>query len=197
MLWVAGSCLSSEQNRATVQAMLAARDRIGWTVLDLDYRPVLWPSERAARSAMSDVLSQATVAVGNQKECEVAVGCKDPDRAADALLERGIDLAIVKLGANGVLVATRETRETFSAVPVDVVCGLGAGDAFGGALCHRLLAGDSLGGAVRFASAAGAIVASRLLCASAMPSASEVEAALAGQALAAPTSTNKKSPRHR
>jgi 5-dehydro-2-deoxygluconokinase len=59
-------------------------------------------------------------------------------------------------------------------VPIDVVSGLGAGDAFGGALCARLLAGDDPVAAVRFANAAGAIVASRLLCADAMPAEGEV-----------------------
>jgi 5-dehydro-2-deoxygluconokinase len=56
-----------------------------------------------------------------------------------------------------------------------VVCGLGAGDGFGGALCHGLLSGWGPVAAVRFANAAGAIVASRLLCADAMPTADEVQ----------------------
>jgi 5-dehydro-2-deoxygluconokinase len=60
-------------------------------------------------------------------------------------------------------------------VPVEVVCGLGAGDAFGGALCHGLLSGWPLERTLRFANAAGAIVASRLLCADAMPTVEEVE----------------------
>ena len=85
------------------------------------------------------------------------------------MLERGIELAIVKLGGDGVLVATRDERTRVAPVPVEVVCGLGAGDAFGGALCHGLLAGADPVEAVRFANAAGAIVASRLLCADAMP----------------------------
>ena len=63
-------------------------------------------------------------------------------------------------------------------MPVDVVNGLGAGDAFGGALCHGLLAGWDLERIVRFANAAGAIVASRLACSDAMPTAAEVEALL-------------------
>ena len=63
-------------------------------------------------------------------------------------------------------------------VPVEVVNGLGAGDAFGGALCHGLLAGWDLERLLRFANAAGAIVASRLACADAMPDATEVQALL-------------------
>jgi 5-dehydro-2-deoxygluconokinase len=115
-----------------------------------------------------------TVAVGNRVECEIAVGEDDPDAAADALLGRGVELALVKLGGAGVLVATGEERRVVPPVPVDVVCALGAGDAFGGALCHRLLAGDDPFAAAEFANAAGALVASRLLCADAMPTEPEV-----------------------
>jgi 5-dehydro-2-deoxygluconokinase len=104
----------------------------------------------------------------------VAVGTRDPAEAARRLLERGIELAIVKQGGDGVLVATADGSETIPPKPVEVVCGLGAGDAFGGALCHRLLAGDAPADAVRFANAAGAIVAGRLLCADAMPTEPEV-----------------------
>jgi 5-dehydro-2-deoxygluconokinase len=63
-------------------------------------------------------------------------------------------------------------------VPVEVVNGLGAGDAFGGALCHGLLAGWELERVMRFANAAGAFVAGQLACADAMPTADEVTALL-------------------
>ena len=60
-------------------------------------------------------------------------------------------------------------------MPVTVLNGLGAGDGFGGALCHGLLAGWPLERVIRFANAAGAIVASRLECSTAMPTSAEVE----------------------
>jgi 5-dehydro-2-deoxygluconokinase len=56
-----------------------------------------------------------------------------------------------------------------------VLNGLGAGDGFGGALCHGLLAGWPLDRVLRFANAAGAIVASRLECSTAMPTTAEVD----------------------
>jgi 5-dehydro-2-deoxygluconokinase len=65
-------------------------------------------------------------------------------------------------------------------VEVEVVNGLGAGDAFGGALCHGLLAGWPLEEILQFANAAGAIVATRLECSTAMPDSEEVMAAQAG-----------------
>jgi 5-dehydro-2-deoxygluconokinase len=178
VFWVAGSCLSGEQTGPTTTALFEARGRRRHTVLDLDYRPTFWPSEAAATAAIGAALKHATIAVGNRRECEVAVGVSDPDAAADALLGHGLELVVVKLGGDGVLVASAEGRSLVPPVSVEVVCGLGAGDGFGGALCHGLLAGWSAVEAVRFANAAGAIVASRLLCADAMPTGDEVDALL-------------------
>jgi 5-dehydro-2-deoxygluconokinase len=179
ILWVSGSALAGRLTGTTTRAMLAARGRKRHTVLDLDYRPTFWPSLEAARSEIGAAVDGATVAVGNRRECEVALGIANPDKAADALLLRGVELAVVKLGAEGVLVATAETRARVDPVAVDVVSGLGAGDAFGGALCHGLLNAADPVEAVRFANAAGALVASRLLCADAMPTGAEVEELLA------------------
>ena len=178
ILWVSGSALSSETTGATTRAMLATRGRRRPSVLDLDYRPSFWPDEATATREIGSALDHVTVAVGNREECRVSVGTADPEQAADRLLARGVELAIVKLGAGGVLVATSDERQLVPPVEVEVVSGLGAGDAFGGALCHGLLAGWTPVEAVRFANAAGAIVASRLLCADAMPTEQEVRRTL-------------------
>jgi 5-dehydro-2-deoxygluconokinase len=124
-------------------------------------------------------LAHATVAVGNRDEVAVAVGTRAPDAAAEALLELGVELAIVKRGPDGVLARTRGERVEVPPVPVDVVCGLGAGDAFGGALVHGLLAGWPLERTIRLANAAGAHVAGQLACADAMPTLDELQGALA------------------
>ena len=135
-------------------------------------------------AVIADALQHVTVAVGNREECEVAVGETEPTRAARALLDRGVELAIVKQGPRGVLAMTAEESVEVPPLPVDVVNGLGAGDAFGGALVHGLLAGWNLERVLRFANAAGAIVAGRLECSSAMPTTQEVEAAVAAGAVA-------------
>jgi 5-dehydro-2-deoxygluconokinase len=108
----------------------------------------------------------------------VAVGARDPHRAAEALLDAGVELAVVKQGPKGVLARTRDELVEVPPTPVEVLNGLGAGDGFGGALCHGLLAGWPLERTLRFANAAGAIVASRLECSTAMPTTAEVEAVL-------------------
>lgn len=172
--WSTVTGLSREPSRAAHLAAWRARGRKEHTVLDLDYRPVFWSSADEAREQVRDALEHVTVAVGNREECEIAVGETDPDRAADALLDRGIRLAIVKQGPRGVLAKTRDERVEVPPFEVDVVNGLGAGDAFGGALCHGLLAGWDLERVLRWANAAGAIVAGRRECSTAMPDAADV-----------------------
>jgi 5-dehydro-2-deoxygluconokinase len=174
IVWVSASTMGRGASVAFVERLLAERDRSRYTVLDLDYRPVLWLSRADAERRIGAAVERCTVAVGNRVECEVAVGTADPEEAARRLLDRGVELAVVKQGGEGVLVATAQDFVTVPARPVEVMCGLGAGDAFGGALCHGLLSGWSPVRAVEFANAAGAIVASRLLCADAMPFAHEV-----------------------
>jgi len=186
IFWAIGSALSEEPSHSAVHAAWAARGRRPLTILDLDYRPMFWPDRETARAAYGLALDQVTVAVGNTDECYTAVGERDPHRAADALLDRGLELAVVKQGPKGVLARTRDELVEVPPIQVDVVNGLGAGDAFGGALCKGLLAGWPLERVLRFANAAGAIVASRLECSTAMPTTAEVQALLAGPAAAVP-----------
>ncbi|WP_394194515.1 5-dehydro-2-deoxygluconokinase [Microbacterium foliorum] len=180
VVWSTVTGLSQEPSRQTHFDAWAMRGRADHTVLDLDYRPMFWADPSEATAQVGRALEHVTVAVGNREECEVAVGETEPLRAADALLERGVRLAIVKQGPKGVLAKTAD--ETVEVPPhfVDVVNGLGAGDAFGGALCHGLLSGWGLEEILRFANVAGAIVASRLECSTAMPTASEVQQLLEG-----------------
>jgi 5-dehydro-2-deoxygluconokinase len=185
LFWTTVTGLSEEPSRSAHHAAWAARDRRRHTVLDLDFRPMFWASRDEATAQVREALPHVTVAVGNREECEVAVGETDADRAADALLEAGVELAIVKQGPRGVLGKTRTERVEVPPTSVDVVNGLGAGDAFGGALCHGLLAGLPLEQLLRNANAAGAIVASRLECSTAMPTAAEIEAHLAAHPPAA------------
>jgi 5-dehydro-2-deoxygluconokinase len=118
--------------------------------------------------------------VGNREECEVAVGESDPERAADALLDAGVELAVVKQGPKGVLAKTRTERAESPPFPIRPLNGLGAGDSFGGSLCHGLLAGWPLERVLQRANAAGAIVASRLECSTAMPTDAEIETLING-----------------
>ncbi|MFI8435734.1 5-dehydro-2-deoxygluconokinase [Streptomyces sp. NPDC079020] len=208
IFWMTGTGLSAEPSRTSTLAALRARDPgtgdqgtggagtarpapgSGFrtaTVFDLDWRPMFWDDGdhgTVAPARYREALAHATVAVGNLDECEVATGEREPYAAARALLAAGVELAVVKQGPEGVLAAHRDgTTVQVPPLPVRVVNGLGAGDAFGGALCHGLLAGWETERIMRYANAAGAIVASRLACSSAMPYPYEVEQALADGAV--------------
>ncbi|MGP3925861.1 5-dehydro-2-deoxygluconokinase [Streptomyces sp. 8N616] len=180
IFWITGTGLSEEPSRSATLTALQARDRAGTTVFDLDWRPMFWADPAEARTHYAEALRHTTVAVGNLDECEIATGVREPRACARALLDAGVELAVVKQGPGGVLAVHRDgTTAEVPPVPVEVVNGLGAGDAFGGSLCHGLLADWELERIMRYANAAGAIVASRLACSSAMPTESEVENLLA------------------
>ena len=178
ILWFTLTGLSEEPSRGAHKEILNTRARRKYTILDLDYRDMFWNSKQEATEQAQWALEHATVAVGNKEECEVAIGETEPERAGKALLERGVKLAIVKQGPKGVLAMTEDETVEVPPVWVDVVNGLGAGDAFGGALCHGLLSDWPLEKVLRFANAAGSVVAGRLECSTAMPTTEEVEAAL-------------------
>lgn len=177
IFWTTGTGLSVEPSRtATLAALDAAR---GTVIHDLDYRPSLWADPGEAGEWQREALKRATVAVGNVEECSVAVGEGSPEEMAQRIFELGVEVVIVKQGGEGVTAFVGDRRVHADPVVVDVVNGLGAGDAFGGALCHGLLEGWDWAETIPFANAAGAYVASQLACADAMPTEAEVRELMA------------------
>lgn len=176
VLWMSGSTLAVGDTARTAMTWLERRARRQHTVLDLDLRVALWDDPADAAAAAAKAIALSTVVVGNRSECAMAVGTADPHEAADALLSRGVSLAVVKMGAEGVLLASATERVTVEPIRIDVRCGSGAGDAFGGALAAGLVHDWPLARIGRLANAAGALVTSRLTCADAMPTLDELEA---------------------
>ena len=168
VLFATGTGLAQSPSRETTVQLLAAHT--GTTVLDLDWRPTLWREPETYGDTVREACGYADVLVGNTDEVAAAGGL-------DELLGLA-PVVVLKRGPDGA--ALYADGEVYDApgIPVDVVNGLGAGDAFGGALCHSLLAGWELERSMRFCNAAGAIVAGRLACADAMPTVDEVQAKL-------------------
>lgn len=176
VLWMSGSTLAVAPTAQTAMRWLEQRDRRPHTVLDLDLRPSLWSDPAQAAVAAARAIELSSVVIGNRSECAMAVGSSEPHEAADTLLSRGVSTVVVKMGAEGVLLASAEERVVLEPIPVTVRCGSGAGDAFGGVLAAGLTQGWSLPRTGRLANAAGALVATRLTCADAMPTLAEIEA---------------------
>ncbi|MDR3070395.1 MAG: 5-dehydro-2-deoxygluconokinase [Propionibacteriaceae bacterium] len=177
VFWATLTGLSAEPSRQAHFAAWEERNCRRYTIIDLDYRPKFWPNGGERESAVA-ALKQCNVAVGNTEECWVATGERDPKRAAKAMLDLGVEIAVVKRGPEGAMVMTHDEVIEAPTLSVSTLNGLGAGDGFGGALCHGLISGWELGEVLRFANTAGALVASRLETSAAMPSEDEVRKAM-------------------
>ena len=169
IFWVSACALSQAPTSESIFKWLEQRGRASQTIIDLDYRPSFWKDVATARIAAQRAIANCTIAIGNITECDVALGIRDPRKAAQDLLDRGVALAIVKMGGDGVMLANKDEIHVIKPLPIKLVCGLGAGDAFGGALVHGLLSGWGLKEIGEFANAAGAYLASELMCSDAMP----------------------------
>jgi 5-dehydro-2-deoxygluconokinase len=169
IFWTTGTGMSDEPSRTATLGALNARARSGITIHDLDYRAAFWKDPTQAGEWQRKALDRVTIAIGNLEECAVAVGKGTPDEMARRILDHGVEVAVVKMGPEGVTAFTNEIQVTGSPVQIEVVNGLGAGDAFGGAVCHGLLERWDWDEIIPFANAAGAFVAGQLACADAMP----------------------------
>lgn len=176
--WTTGTGLSDEPSRTATLGALDARGRSGYTVHDLDYREVFWPGPEEAGEWQRQALQRATIAIGNLEECAVAVGEGSAEEMAERIMSLGIQVAIIKKGPEGVSAFSADGVVSARPVEVEVVNGLGAGDAFGGAICHGLLSGWDWSETIPFANAAGAYVAGQLACADAMPDEDKVREVL-------------------
>jgi 5-dehydro-2-deoxygluconokinase len=176
---VSAALLAAEPARATVLRILEMRvasrvDRPeSWTILDLDWRPTLWADPGEAPDLVARAAGLADVLIGS--DAELAAAQLDPS----TVLDLGPRLIVVKHGADGVSAITRDGRRSLPGIPVDVVCGLGSGDALTAAFAAGLLRGLDPGAALERGNAAGAIVASRLMCSTSMPTPAEIDELLA------------------
>ncbi len=139
-----------------------------------------------ARPLPDEAFQLATVMTPNESETEQLLGFR-PKTAADAvkagksLCERGVEIAVIKLGANGVVWVSAENDGFVPPFSVDTIDTVAAGDAFNGALAVALVEEQAIAQAVRFAAAAGALATTKHGAAAAMPTRSEVDALLQAQ----------------
>lgn len=173
LAYASGTGLAREPSRAATLAALERRVR-GITIFDLDWRDALWEDAREYGPLVRRAARRATVLLGGASEF-AAAGLEPRDA-----LGLGPGVVVVKRGADGAIVIDPQGERAVLGVPVPVVNGLGAGDAFAAAFGAGLLAGRTAAEAARRGNAAGAIVAARLSCSTAMPTVDELEAVLAG-----------------
>lgn len=130
----------------------AAGTRVSY---DTNLRLSLWPAARAA-AIMHAAIAMSDLALPSFEDAVALTGLREPDAIVDAYL-RLAPMVVLKLGADGVLAATRDGRWRLPAHAVRAIDATGAGDCFAGALLARLCAGDTLNAAARYASVAAAL----------------------------------------
>jgi 5-dehydro-2-deoxygluconokinase len=163
LLFAAGTGLAQAPSRETTLATLEAHR--GTTIFDLDWRPMLWEQPDEYPPLARVAAAAADIVIGTEEEVAAAQLTGSPT-------------LILKRGERGATVYESGEETEVPGFPVEVVNGLGAGDAFAAAVGHGLLRELPLVEAVRRGAVAGAIVASRLACSEAMPRLQELEAAL-------------------
>jgi 5-dehydro-2-deoxygluconokinase len=163
LLYATGTGLAQSPSRDTTLA--AVRAHRGTTIFDLDWRPTLWDDPTEYPELAAEAVASADIVVGNEEEVEAA-------RVTD------VRTLVLKRGERGATVFEAGEEIDVPGFPVEVVNGLGAGDAFAAAVGQAILRGLPLVEGVRRGTVAGAIVASRLACSEAMPREEELEAAL-------------------
>jgi 5-dehydro-2-deoxygluconokinase len=163
LLYATGTGLAQSPSRETT--LRALRSHRGTTIFDLDWRPSLWDEPGEYPALAAEAVAAADIVVGNEEEVDAA-GLTD------------VPTLVLKRGERGATVFEDGEESDVPGFPVEVVNGLGAGDAFAAALGHGLLRGLSLVDSVRRGTVAGALVASRLACSSAMPRIEELDKAL-------------------
>jgi len=147
-------------------------------IFDLDYRPSFWPGPAIYKDAVASALPHADIVVGNEDEVRAATGVEDPRQGIAALRAFGPRVLILKRGGEGAALFEGDRVVEVPPVRMEVVNGLGAGDAFLAAVVHGLLRGIDLETAVRRGNWAGAYVASQIPCSEAMPYLKDLDAAV-------------------
>jgi 5-dehydro-2-deoxygluconokinase len=163
LLYATGTGLAQSPSRETTLGAL--RTHRGTTIFDLDWRPSLWDEPEVFPALASEAAAFADIVIGNEEEVDAAGVTEAP-------------VLVLKRGERGATVFESGEETDVPGFPVEVINGLGAGDAFAAAFGHALLRGASVVEAVRRGTVAGAIVASRLGCSDAMPRLDELEATL-------------------
>ncbi len=182
VLFASGISLGISDHAADTvfEAMQAARAGGARIAFDTNYRPKLWPRERAA-AVIQQAIRMADIVFPGLEDAALLLGLTDPDGILDLCLSAGASIAVLKMGGAGAVLATsageRVVVEAHPCTPVDAT---GAGDTFCGSFLARLAVGGTPQEAARYAACAAALATTGYGAVPPIPHRPAVEAALAG-----------------
>ncbi len=172
------SLCASPSRESTFKALEWARRAGVRTALDVDYRAMSWPSPDEAGLSVRLALPTVDVLIANPEELELVSEETDPEEAMQRILDLGPSVVVAKLGPQGTRLRSRDRSLFHAPYPVKVVSTIGAGDGFAAGFLYALAMGQDLAESLRYGNASAAIVVSRLMCADAMPTLTEIQALL-------------------
>jgi len=129
-------------------------------VCELAQVPVFADPVSMAKSVkLQGVLDKLAMLKPNRYEAEALTGESDPERAALALVERGVKAAYVSCGEKGMIAADKNGAVCTEAEKLNIVNANGAGDASMAAIVYATMLGKDLETCARCGDRAGAITA--------------------------------------
>ena len=147
----------SESARAAGDAAIAIARKGGAKVsYDTNLRLRLWDLD-TARAKIHETVPLCDILLPSLDDSQQLTGLTDADAIADFYLRLGAPLVALKMGAEGSLIATQDSRDRLPPFKVTAVDATGAGDTFDGAFLSRLLEGDNPVAAGRYANVAAAL----------------------------------------
>ena len=172
---ISGTSLAAEPSRSSVlYALELAKENNIPVIMDVDYRPYTWESEKKAKQIYNLAAEKCSGIIGNDDEFAVLSGnYKNALKYAEKL-SSNCDLVIYKMGEKGSITFANNVEISRGIFPVKPLKPTGAGDAFMGSLIGALLKNYDLQRAIEIGSAAAAIVVTKVGCAPAMPDLDEV-----------------------
>lgn len=172
--------ISSQACDAVFRAMEIVREAGGKIAYDTNLRLKLWPEARA-RAVIHEAIRKSDIALPGLEDAKALTGLIEPDAIADFYLKLGAEVVALKLGAEGALIATPDSRWRIPGFRVRVLDASGAGDCFDGAFLAELARGRSYLEAARYANAAAALSTTGYGAVEPIPKRQQVEAFLAEQ----------------
>jgi 5-dehydro-2-deoxygluconokinase len=184
---------TAAMHAASSKALKLARANNVRTVLDIDYRPVLWGlsgkadgetrfvSNEGVTAHLQAILPQFDLLVGTEEEFMIAGGGADIMASLRAVRAVCAATLVVKRGPlgcaviDGAIPAELDAAFNHRGTQVEVLNVLGAGDAFLAGFLKGWLNGADYAACCRYANGCGALVVSRHGCAPAMPSQAELD----------------------
>lgn len=173
---LSGTAFSMEPSRSAMFKVMEYARKYGTKiVLDIDYRPFGWKSLEEAAECYQKICSMTDIVIGNREEFDVVEhttmpGNQDNERSAKCFLEKGVEMVVVKDGANGSVTYHKNgTIVACGVIPTKIVKTFGSGDAYAAGFMYGILRGKGIRYAMELGSACASLVLTKINCAPAMP----------------------------